>query len=188
MFQDRIKMLREESGMLQKEVADKVGVTERVYSFYETGRFPKNEGIIKNLARCFDCTTDYLLGVSEFKNYKEVKKIFENTKIFDQIEDPQALESVKRAFNAFADIAKSAGQQTTAFTHCLDGVAAAIHGIFSSYNLSVTKTDDYVKLLEFKAASTEKIDSMQESVKAVANELANKIKVNLKNDEVGEST
>lgn len=189
MFQERLKLLREESGMMQKEVAEQIGVSERVYSFYETGRFPKNEEIIKKITECFDCTADYLLGISEFRNYEEIKKIHENTELFKQIEDPEALENMKCIFNAVTDIGQSIEGTGCTVTNCLSTVVDSIHEINSSYNSSVEGTESLIseglqnlKFFEFKAFSTEIIDTVNESIKSMANELANKIKVNLEQD------
>lgn len=62
MLSERLKKLREKKEVLQKDVANYIGVSERVYGFYETGRFPKDEIILTRLADYFNCTVDYLIG------------------------------------------------------------------------------------------------------------------------------
>ena len=182
MFNKRLKILREESGMTQKEVAEKIAISSRVYAYYETERFPKDAETIKKIAILFNCTTDYLLGASEFRNHGEIKNINEIADVFKQIENPQILENAKDIFSALADMGKNAKQQSSAFAHCLDDVVDSIREISSAYNSSVEKVRDYVKFLEFKNFSMEKIDSIQESVKVMANELAKKIKINFDDD------
>ncbi|MCC8023276.1 MAG: helix-turn-helix domain-containing protein [Clostridiales bacterium] len=186
MFHERLQMLREEYGMMQKEVAERIGVSERVYSFYETGRFPKNEEILKKLAACFGCTTDYLLGVSEFRNYDELKKIGESLELLNQIEDPIVLENMKSILSALGDIGRSAQDKNYAVTSCLHTVTDSIHDIFSSYRASVQAAADTgpgelqnLKFFEFKTLSAEKIDLVTDSIKSMANEFADKIKVDL---------
>lgn len=59
---DRILNLRKELSLSQKELADKVGITEASLSRYENNkREPKGE-IIAKLAKALNTTTDYLLG------------------------------------------------------------------------------------------------------------------------------
>jgi transcriptional regulator with XRE-family HTH domain len=66
-FKNRLKQLREEKGMIQKELAEKIGVTRNSITAYENGnREPDLEKII-NLAKIFDVSIDYLVGVSDIK-------------------------------------------------------------------------------------------------------------------------
>ena len=63
MFSEKLKALRTAKKMIQKDLADKVGVAKSVVSFYESGdRFPSYDVLIK-ISRIFNVTTDYLLGV-----------------------------------------------------------------------------------------------------------------------------
>lgn len=64
-FSERIRELRQEKGMKQREMADILGVKLRSYQNYEGGdRRPDYEGLVA-LADYFDVTTDYLLGRSD---------------------------------------------------------------------------------------------------------------------------
>ncbi len=64
----RLKELREEYGITQKELADKLNLTPKAISFYELGsREPSGDTIIQ-MARIFKTTTDYLLGNSSNKS------------------------------------------------------------------------------------------------------------------------
>lgn len=63
-FGKRLKALRNEKGLTQQQVADRVWVSKAVVSSYEIGtRTPSYEVLIK-LAKLFGVTTDFLLGVS----------------------------------------------------------------------------------------------------------------------------
>lgn len=60
----RLRDLREDHDMAQKEVAAYLGIDQRVYSNYETG---KRELPLRHLVRLADLyrtTTDYILGRS----------------------------------------------------------------------------------------------------------------------------
>lgn len=62
-FGDRLRMLREDKDVTQKELGNAVGVSDRVIGYYESNdRFPKDESTLKKLADYFDVPTDYLLG------------------------------------------------------------------------------------------------------------------------------
>lgn len=61
-FKERIKQLRKESNILQKDIAKSLGISPRAYRFYENGdRFPDFQGLIR-LADFFDVSIDYLVG------------------------------------------------------------------------------------------------------------------------------
>lgn len=63
----RIKGLREDSDIKQKELADALGVSQRAYSHYENGTRKLPLDILIALAEYYGCSTDYLLGRTERK-------------------------------------------------------------------------------------------------------------------------
>ena len=64
-FNERLKYLRTSKNVLQKDIANYLGISIRAYQHYETGtRYPDFQGINK-LADYFDVSTDYLLGRSD---------------------------------------------------------------------------------------------------------------------------
>jgi transcriptional regulator with XRE-family HTH domain len=68
MIGKRIKLLRTEKEVTQKELADFLGLTPKMISFYEKGeRFPPHD-IISKLSDYFNVTTDYLLCKTDKKN------------------------------------------------------------------------------------------------------------------------
>lgn len=68
-FGNRLKLRRTNCGLLQKELAEKVGITNRNISSYEKNdREPAYDTLIK-IAKALDCSTDYLLGISDEPNY-----------------------------------------------------------------------------------------------------------------------
>lgn len=73
-FHERLKILKETSGKTQAEIAAALEITPQTLSYYFNNREPSYDILIK-LAQYFSVSTDYLLGVSEFKNNEEVKKI-----------------------------------------------------------------------------------------------------------------
>ena len=66
-FGSRLKELRLQSGLTQKQLAEQVGITKSVISFYELReRTPSPEVLIK-LAAVFHVSSDYLLGIEKGK-------------------------------------------------------------------------------------------------------------------------
>lgn len=62
---NRIKELREDSDIKQKEIANILNITQQQYSLYENGiREPKLEHIIK-LCLFYNVTADYILNLPE---------------------------------------------------------------------------------------------------------------------------
>ena len=62
-FGNKLKELRKQAGLTQKQLGDKIKVTKSVISYYELQeRYPSPERLIK-LAKTFHVTTDYLLGL-----------------------------------------------------------------------------------------------------------------------------
>ncbi len=63
-FGRKVKLLRKERGLTQKQLADMVGVAVSAISAYEAGnRYPTYSGLV-SLARIFHVSTDYLLGIA----------------------------------------------------------------------------------------------------------------------------
>lgn len=61
----KLRTLRTENNLTQKQVADRIGLAISAVSSYESGtRYPSYEALIK-LSRIFHVATDYLLGSTE---------------------------------------------------------------------------------------------------------------------------
>lgn len=62
---EKLKELRREMGVKQKEVADAIGVSLSAYGNYEQGiREPSNAVLVK-LCKYYKVTADYLLGLED---------------------------------------------------------------------------------------------------------------------------
>ena len=67
-FAERLAKLLKQQGITQKELAERVGVTEATMSRYmHSERIPKSE-IIANIATALHTTSDFLLGTEEKGN------------------------------------------------------------------------------------------------------------------------
>lgn len=61
----RIKELRKACGISQKKLAEAVGVDKRAVIFWEQEINEPKATYIKNLAKYFGCSADYLLGLTD---------------------------------------------------------------------------------------------------------------------------
>lgn len=65
---EKLKSLRLEKNLTQKQLANRIGLAISAVSSYESGsRYPSYEVLIQ-LARIFHVTTDYLLGITDKRN------------------------------------------------------------------------------------------------------------------------
>ena len=69
----RIRDLREDKDMLQKDVAELLNISQTNYSKYELGKINIPINTLKKLALIFDTSIDYLLGLTnERKPYPRI--------------------------------------------------------------------------------------------------------------------
>ena len=62
-----MKDLREDNDLTQAQVAKAIGITQRKYSYIETGTQQLTDEILIKLARFYNVTTDYILRLSDKK-------------------------------------------------------------------------------------------------------------------------
>lgn len=63
----RIRDCREDKDWKQKQVAAMLGIDQRVYSNYETGKRKIPVDLLIKLAKIYGVSTDYLLGLEDEK-------------------------------------------------------------------------------------------------------------------------
>ena len=72
---DRIRALREDNDLTQKEIAAILNMSQTGYSKYETGENDIPTKILIDLAKYYDTSIDYLLGITDVKEpYLRSKK------------------------------------------------------------------------------------------------------------------
>ena len=64
----RIRELREDNDLKQRELAEIHNCSQRVYSNYERGDIDVPTEILIKLSKYYDVSTDYLLGLSDIQN------------------------------------------------------------------------------------------------------------------------
>ena len=68
-FYEKLKILRKKRGLTQKEFAEMLGISQKSYSHWETGKNESNYENLSMLACIFNVSIDYLLG-----DYLEISK------------------------------------------------------------------------------------------------------------------
>lgn len=63
----RIRMLREDNDLYQRNLAEYLGCTQQTYSRYETGELEPSLIVMERLARFYDTSIDYLMGLTDQK-------------------------------------------------------------------------------------------------------------------------
>ena len=67
MIEDKLKELREQTGMNKKEFSEFLGVKYTTYNGYETGAREPGSDFLKLVSTKFDVSIDYLLGLQDKK-------------------------------------------------------------------------------------------------------------------------
>lgn len=61
----KLRELREDHDYTQKYVANILGLSQRGYSHYETGHYDLTATILIKLAKLYNVSVDYILGLSD---------------------------------------------------------------------------------------------------------------------------
>lgn len=122
-FSDRLKELRIDKGMSQKELGDFLSVHKTTISHWEnkdkSQRFP-DEDILNKLADFFNCTMDYLMGRTNLKNTQIITKEINGHKFEFEVENPEDLLDLMGNEDKYG-ITKDESKQIT------DGILEVLH-------------------------------------------------------------
>lgn len=94
-----LKLLRIEKNLTQADVASVLSITPEAYTQYEKGRRQPNLENLTILSKFFEVTTDYLLGLSKYRNFEEYSK-FLNINFNDLTADENQLLTTYRKLNS----------------------------------------------------------------------------------------
>ena len=99
-FTDRLKTLRKEKKLTQKELAEQIGIKQNSYSDWETGKNePSLENIVK-LTKILNTTADELLGIDKSVSSNWIHGIKTTiTKILDIPKDSQLQKRIEEELN-----------------------------------------------------------------------------------------
>ena len=100
LLQDRLKELRLENNLLQKDIAKKLNLTTSAYGYYEQGKRVPDSETIKILSDFYNVSSDYLLGISDTRTYDVTMSLHSDTE-YDDLPD-----EAKKEINNFIDYIK----------------------------------------------------------------------------------
>ena len=75
MLSQRLRAIRLEHNLTQKNIADVLGVDRTTYTLYETGATSPSPDTLYKLSRMYDVTVGYLMGVEENHPVRKLDKL-----------------------------------------------------------------------------------------------------------------
>lgn len=104
MLSQRIKALRTSREYTQKELAEKLGLTPKMVSFYELGDRVPPPDVLEKLADIFGVSTDYLLGRSDFVQCPVCYNSYNPLNVYDSQEHDKFHKKFMAAQEKYGDI------------------------------------------------------------------------------------
>jgi transcriptional regulator with XRE-family HTH domain len=144
-FGERLKVLRKSKGMTQTELGNKINLKLRMVQYLESGEREPNLETIKLISEIFDCTTDYILGITD-DPLKEVPikwADFQNQMKYlytlVHLADPVQADVIKNITSNFPDddteiIGVEADMVNDILTQFADGLGRAIEEVKKEQN------------------------------------------------------
>lgn len=85
-FGERLKKLRKKHKLTQPEFAKKINVGKSTVAMWETGDRHPDHDTIRKIADFFECTSDFLLGLSDHPHYTKQQQEEEfNPDLFEKL-------------------------------------------------------------------------------------------------------
>ncbi|OZV13554.1 hypothetical protein CIW83_03130 [Tissierella sp. P1] len=109
MIGKRIKTLRNERNLLQKDLAEQLNLSQQTISLYESEKRQPDYQILQSIADFFNVSVDYLLGRTDIKDSfilsvkEDETKFGIHNKIVDEIEklSPESQEELKKLIELY---------------------------------------------------------------------------------------
>lgn len=73
-FAKRLKSLREEKQLYQKDLADALGLSRSTITAYEAGKREPDQNTLKHIANLFNVSVDYLIGHTDIREKPKSEK------------------------------------------------------------------------------------------------------------------
>ncbi|SDL87101.1 Helix-turn-helix [Halarsenatibacter silvermanii] len=106
-FSKRLKKLRKEQNLSQKELGKITGITNSTISSYENGQRSPGKNKLKKFAETFDVSVDYLIGLTDIKanasdlteGHDRIEKAISNhPKLVEYFEELRKRDSLQKLF------------------------------------------------------------------------------------------
>ena len=109
-FGVRLHSLREQAGLSQQQMADKLSIPQRTYAYWEREPVALRAEQINSLAKVLNASPDFLLGFSEQKNRSpypigKARQVFEKVSKLPRKQQTKILEVVEAFVNQQAKAA-----------------------------------------------------------------------------------
>ncbi len=90
MLGNKIRELRKKANLTQKQLADKLGISEQSVAHYESNRRSPDPYMLRKIASLFDTSIDFLLGNEPSAKFKEQTEDNQELlkSISDDLQDP----------------------------------------------------------------------------------------------------
>lgn len=172
-FHDRLKGLHADSGMTQVELANRLGISPQAMSYIINGREPKYD-LLLNIARCFNVSIDYLLGLSEYK-IPENAEINNTTGLTDS--SLQTLKEINEFYNRLTEKATKPNKKKfySQFIPTLNRLVCAKNfkrfiAVISYYIVPALREDDVRRIKTYQDVDNEPYyDDVREYYKYIRN-------------------
>ena len=93
---NRIKLLREEKGYTQEELANKISVVKSSIAMYESETRNPSLEVLNKLSNLFKCSIDYLLGKCDIRTYDcDLPKYYKELEDLTPLELDEAIKFAK---------------------------------------------------------------------------------------------
>lgn len=105
MFPERLKKLRKEAHLTQKDVADHFNTSPQSYAQWEKGQRSPSKESLEKLANFFNVSVSYLIGETDSKEFEEDELELANTLFRTTVKElnltPEQKEQFKKDINTF---------------------------------------------------------------------------------------
>ena len=98
MFGDNLKKLRKEHGISQKELAEKLFISQQAVAKWESDKASPNPEMVARIAELFGTTTDYLLGREE-KGPESAAVTTEDEELMEYLEELKTRPELRMLFS-----------------------------------------------------------------------------------------
>jgi len=95
MFAEVLKLLRQEKGFSQRELAKELNISHSTLGMYEVGKREPDHNTLRRIADYFDVSLDYLLGRSGERNEHPVTQAAHRADDGDEDLPPEAIERIE---------------------------------------------------------------------------------------------
>ena len=128
-FKERLKQLRTERDIPVTQLAAKLEKTEGAIRMWETGKSKPDIDSLAQLAQIFDCTTDYLLGLADFKNAEQQKGFEKGWEKFFWLLNKTPDHKRETIFNICFRVVDLAGPDTQLSSCLIDNLSSIVDNL-----------------------------------------------------------